>query len=312
MFYYCCLLFLLFSQTTALLSPSNGQLTEIKCLDNSSPFYKDEDICGDFDLSNNILYIRSCLNGVFCPIRIEHGQFRCSEEIKLQKEGEICSVNTDCKTNVCRDNICSTLSEGEKCSTNNECEHSCYCSSETNTCTKVTLMGGKCKTTNECTYGALCIPKEEGGETFCLAEYSFKEGEWAPDIKACEGLHYNSTTKKCVRVEYDLPDNQPILCQSNLDCPVKEFVGDEVYDSYTLCQSNFINHFYCMYPSNHEGAQNYYKFIQEMVAKNTGKRNPNTEENFLFISKYRDIIREGTHALYDVDDCLIDALLGVE
>ena len=282
------------------------QGTNYKCLDPSSQYYADTDICGNIISENPYVYeVRGCDNGEPCPLFGEL-PYKCSSTTILKEDGETCGNNSECKSSFCENSKCNRLGEGMPCSSTRNCQKEFYCDEF---CVKVRKEGETCTDTTQCEFGHVCGKKEETETNqFCIREGTIPTGQWADHSETCETRKANYTNKLCADYEYELPEGKPKRCSGDFEC-LLSVTTTETYSLYGRCVQNVNGWNYCEYPTTYSGYKEYLKEFQKVIDERKGTRYP-TDYDDDGQKRMKKALVLGDVEYYGASDCIMDAKFG--
>ena len=135
-----------------------------------------------------IYYISPCSSGV-CQMSLGYRNSTCMPEstsdLSIAYPGEKCSKDSDCDSNLCKENICKGSAKGKKCITNTDCNSGLYCNN--GICDKLFSIGDTgCTDDFQCENHAACNITESTGT--CFKYFSLNPGEI---VATCSSQNYN-------------------------------------------------------------------------------------------------------------------------
>lgn len=267
--------------------------------------------------SNSTMYEISlkCQSGTFCPAIFESGNQTCITipSPKNLVEGEICSNNTECASNICNSPKCQGRAPDAVCNDNLECGIGYSCVKSTNNtdiknCKPQRKLGESCETDYDCQNNLGCYHKNKT----CIQYLSLPDGSQVnnyeemlcQNMKAVKG-HCVSTkllqeSDECTSINGTLQNT----CQYNLTGVPS---GDEAtFKTPCQCSKTYGNKKFCEYETQNPNWQKYISNLNEHFNKHSQGKHTRTRFDFdLELKKMRLIV--GNYPQYkDSDSCVIN------
>lgn len=185
----------------------------IKCMEVTNTF-----VCfyGKPFESTYIIYLGTCPKGYGCRRGLTSLIKECLPDTDYLLEGQSCSYNAECYSQICKDKKCVGLADNEKCDNHVECSNKSYCSMN-NTCQPLKKKGEECdeKDRNPCDFGMMCGKDDPNGKSKCIVLGKIELGHYASDNMLCSTL--KSYIKYCVEMD---SLREGLECETGINCPI--------------------------------------------------------------------------------------------
>ena len=155
---------------------------------------------GTEDDSFTTYYVDGCPKGKSCEGSIYPYAYQCVKRKSLLKEGKKCITASECLSNKCENEKCTTVAEGSKCTSGSGASEWCtlgsYCDGfgEDAVCKAYAAKDASCSDA-KCRPGLVCSNDK------CVVQYSLENGAETNNYDACKSGHsyYTGTgnEKKC-------------------------------------------------------------------------------------------------------------------
>jgi len=137
--------------------------------------------------TSTIMYLKACPEQKVCDFTSpqENKEFFCrnNSHSPIYYPGEYCSNDSECFSNICKDNTCKGK---ENCNKDIDCKPGHYCLK--GTCEEAVTEGKECNETKKCKANLVC-------NKTCIKLGSIKNGQEAINPKACSSFYI--TGGKC-------------------------------------------------------------------------------------------------------------------
>lgn len=195
------------------------------CMEVVCTAHLEDGVCYKPDHPANKIYVQECGQGQVCAanqmysgklLKIYEGTQYCVDENYTtgKVDGESCTTNLECATQVCAGSRCKGLSVGAACKSPDECQVGFTCSSLYNTCTPVAQEGEPCVASSDCANNSDCLIDR------CVKYFSVPVAVFVQNSTPliCEtGYSLDGYCRPAPKNE-NSPGTQ---CFSSSDCPLK-------------------------------------------------------------------------------------------
>ena len=232
-----------------------------ECLDSS--YVSDKYIClvGKKRYESKF-YVRSCPKNYQCSQDISGNELSvqaCQLLYKKKKEGESCSIDSECLSDYCYKYKCKNYNN--KCISNWGCSKGSSCHG--NRCRELSKAGEYCDSIDDCPAGYACGKTKEDVTMTCIQMYSIKHNNYASTSILCEsGLSQDNI---CYELQSESSGTK--TCETNDDCKYTIVMGENKTDTIGECICNWDGDGICQFSSNSEEWKNYIKVFKEESAK---------------------------------------------
>ena len=194
-----------------------------------------------------VTYIGKCPKGKTCEII--NGIGKCIVTPTKATIGSSCSVNLECLTGLCKNNICTAQKNiGDACTSNEDCPINAICTGTSKVCTQFVEPNGVCTANTDCIVGYACNDDKK-----CDKMYEKTIGTACSVDILCEtgrALLEENGGRKCV--QYEEPDGdclqrniQTESTDTNYYCDPKYQGITKAKQKYSQCQPNYKGNYIC-------------------------------------------------------------------
>ncbi len=254
----------------------------------------------------------TCASGTYCPATYSNSNVTCTSTPtpKYLVDGEACTNNTNCASNICNNNLCSGIQTLGVCTVNSQCKIGSYCGKLTedslvSNCVEQKVQGQPCTTDLDCKNNMGCY----SGNATCLPYFSLADGSLASlsDTILCKNMKvYNNT---CVSTVLQQSGDECLANNGTLQTKCQysySSTPNATYSTDCQCSKAYTNRQFCEYDTQNPNwqklinAMNEY-FNHEAINKHTSRRmdfNYNLKRLSASVGEYPQY--------KDADDCAIN------
>ena len=211
--------------------------------------------------SDYILYVNGWADDEYCPYG--KAEAYCKKIVQKKDDGESCSANSDCKSDLCEDEKCFQREDGESCETHANCGIFSFCDYHSNTCKPLAKEGESCTSDYGCGFDLVCNKK-------CIKPFSIENGERSDNAWACKSGFYFLIQKQG-KYEYYCGERKLLTptCSdlSSKTCKFEYTTGETRIVAHDLCLPNWDNKPHCEESSGNKLWKEYIETYEEEKKK---------------------------------------------